>query len=479
MNTPNQFCGHCGAKISPEDLFCGHCGQPTDNTVQQLRAQHSSPALSKKSRFGKTLIFSTLIILVLFVAAYLGSAWYIHNQISKKYYTGAKIMLGKNLRLEIADYKSGFFHSTAHGEIEFLNHGKTQKLFPVEQKIYQGILPNGSVVHISTFLPVDSKLYKTITEGPMAIQWVNNKRPIALSTTIYIDGKEVNVLNISNASSDTQGHSAEWQGVQLSAIKKHEHNYQITYHVEKFSLVDPLHHINISMTNLHGKYHLRPVARDQIQLIADLALGPSQFGSVMIHKISSASELTAPITLYTSLQTQANLDSRNLTPSQIEEFYGKQQNLLMHSPLSYQIKHLSIDADNGAEFTAHLKFSTQSLASLIKQNGVSPMNLSWPAGNKLDVSLHASKPLLQQLLVFTETDYGHQTATPEQQLLAKQVVDQLSTNPLFKNDDNDLALHIRAEHQQLQINHQSLHTAASDLISAVVLYDSMEQNSRD
>jgi|GEM_PF-3378328 hypothetical protein len=477
MNTPGQFCGHCGGKISSEDRFCGHCGQATDNIPNQSRVQHSSPALTKKSSVGKTLTFSALIILLLFVFAYLGSSWYIHNRISKKYYTGAKIMLGKDLRLEITEYKSGFFHSTAYGEIEFLKNGKIQKLFPVEQKIYQGILPNGGVLHISTFLPVDSKLYKTLTEGPLAIQWENNKRPITLNTTIYVDGKEVNVLNISNASSDIQGHSAEWQGVELSAIKKHKNNYQITYHVEKFSLVDPLHHENISMTNLEGKYHLKPVASDQIQLSADLELGPSQFGSVMIHKISSASELTAPMTLYTALQSQANHDSQNLTPSQMNEFYAKQQNLLMHSPLSYQIKHLSIDAGNGADFTAHLQFSTQSLASLHEQNGGSPMNLSWPTGNQLDVSLHASKPLLQQLLVFTETDYGRQTATPEQQLLAKQVVDQLATNPLFKNDDNNLVLHIRAEHQQLKINHQSLRTAASDLISAVALYDSMQQNS--
>ncbi|MBU2761568.1 hypothetical protein [Acidithiobacillus sulfurivorans] len=36
--------------------------------------------------------------------------------------------------------------------------------------------------------------------------------------------------------------------------------------------------------------------------------------------------------------------------------------------------------------------------------------------------------------MFTETDYGLQPVTPEQQSLAKQVVDQLATNPLFKND---------------------------------------------
>lgn len=146
MNSPGQFCGHCGGKISSEDRFCGHCGQPTDNALQQPRVQHSTVPLTRKKGVGRILTFGTLIILALLAFAYLGSLWYIHNRIDKKYYSGAKIMLGKDLRMKITEYKSGFFLSTAHGEIQFLKNGKFQNLFPVEQKIYQGILPNGGVL---------------------------------------------------------------------------------------------------------------------------------------------------------------------------------------------------------------------------------------------------------------------------------------------------------------------------------------------
>lgn len=380
------------------------------------------------------------------------------------------------MQLDIHHYSAGFFDSNAEGELVFNQNGEIHSLLPVEQEISQGILPDGSIVRVRSFLPLNSRIYQLLTEGPLGIHWQQPGHPFILQSTVYLNGRTTNKLHISNASANIDHQSVDWQGVHVIVHQQGNHHFKIHYGISRFILSNPAIHQNINLNNLHGQYQLQPVANGQLQLRSSLQLGSSQLGPVTIHRITDAGTMTFPEALYNAIQNQAKQESQDFNPAQMNHVYSQQQHLWMHSPLHFQIKHLVIDAGNGARFSAHLNFATQGLATFHFQPGESPANLAWPAGNDLQVALHISKPMLLQLLVFTETHYGQQMATAEQQLLAKQVVDQLAHNPLFADQNGHFILHIQAQNQQIQINHQTLSKADADILSAVVLFDSIQQN---
>jgi len=461
MTNPARFCGRCGKPVGSQDAFCGSCGAPTGNS-----ANTGAKTTSRKSRRrGSLLLVGVPGLLLLLALAYGGSSWYAGREVAAKLQPGAVIALGDGLSFHVLSSSPGIFHSSDRGELMYDVNGKEQKLLPIRQEISQGLYPDGSVLRIKSFLPTDSKIYQTVAGPDAPVHWVDSARPLLLQTKIEAWGGKQSQLRISSGTlqsgddtmvwSTLHGHFVEADGTLHSAFQLR----QLRWQEDGKTLMQ--------LSGLQEHYQ-EAIRNGQIDLRSRMQLGPSIFGPVQIEKVQGQSLLQAPQGVLQETHAEAlGLAEAGLAAPTATAWQG---------PMRFQVSHLRIDGEDGAQLHLHMQFQTQDLASFLKEEPTvaqSPLQTALPAGTSLQLQLRCNPALLQQALLATSSDFGQHPLDAAERLQVQQIAQAIPQNPLFRSQDGKLGLDLQAQQQSITLNGQPLQQSSKELASLVLLLASL------